>query len=393
MKTLLHFLAATLLAQMANAQNAEEHELQRIITMTKTLNGGGIAGLLKQAKENAWEVPHIPSQWHVEHVSKVEWKSSDITARQFGKSLAKQLAEEASKVQLLSVDNALYDETTLLIDLSDWCAATDGYGNIYLAQRSLDIAAVGVARLAANLDFQIKKIDSLLSRMNPSWMSAEVSQRVLNKDAGAYIFPEANREKMERIWGSGRIIMRMKANPEIKSDLESRGIADSLYRSKAVEENLSFFDDVEVGQLNPITLVNLWDYNWHGRLVVGLELQGIQKAKALAEFRHAIGKFPEKPIFTAEQLQERERGAAAAVKAGLKVSNMEDSYASPMAAAFALAWKGYLEKQGEDLGKLSPLRYNLDASAYQAYDEVKRGVFFDQDTANARLYEAQTKTP
>jgi hypothetical protein len=120
---------------------------------------------------------------------------------------------------------------------------------------------------------------------------------------------------------------------------------------------------------------------------VGLELQSIQKAKALAEFRQAIGKFPEKPVFTAEELRERDQGNAEAKKRGLKVTNMEDTYSSPMAAAFAQAWKNYLEKHGEDLGKVSSSRSNLDVSAFQAYDEVKRGVFLDQDSQQIKLVE------
>ena len=184
----------------------------------------------------------------------------------------------------------------------------------------------------------------------------------------------------------------MSQNSNGWADAKLREFAQKVHPSKAMEDNLSFFDDIEIAQVTPLTLVNLWDHKWHARIVNGLGLRSIEKARALAEFRHAIGKFPEKPVFTEEQLRERERGAAAAAKAGLKVSNMEDSYATPMAAAFAQAWKNYLEKRGEDLGKLPPSRYNLDAAAYQAYDEVQRGVFVDEDTANSRQHRAQTKT-
>ncbi len=391
MKTILQILIVVLGVSIVNAQSNTKDELKRIDAMNAALAGGGIPGLLEKANEQSWRVPQIPSQWHVENVSKAEQKPVDVAAREFGKRLAQSLDRAAPSMQQLPAGEPLYNETARLLGFSEWCAATDGYGNLFLAQRSLDLAAVGVARLVANLGFPIEKIDGLLPRMNPVWMSIETNQRVLNKDAGVVVFPKAERNDMERVWGSGRILMRMKSNPEIQKDLEGRGIAGGLRRSKAIEDNLSFFDDVEIGQIKPVTLSNLWDYNWHTGIVVGLELQSIQKAEALAEFRKAIGSFPDKPVFTAQQLRDRERGAAEAAKAGLKVSNMEDSYSSPRAAAFAIAWKNYLEKQVEDLGKLPPSRYNLDSSAFQAYDEVQRGMFFDRDTANKRDHEERTK--
>jgi len=391
MKTIFQILLVVLGVSIVSAQGNTNDELKRIAAMNAALDGGGIIGLLERANEQSWRVPQIPSKWHVEHVSKAEQKSADVAARGFGKKVAQSLDQAAPLMQQMPAGEPLYNETARLLGLSEWCAATDGYGNLFLAQRSLDLAAVGVARLAANLDFPAKRIDSLLARLSPKWMSVETNLRVLNQDAGASIFINPNRQEMERVWGSGRIQMRMSRNPETKKTTENSGIAKNLYRSKAIEENLSFFNDVEIGEIQPVTLVNLWDYNWHTGIVIGLELQSIQKAKALAEFRKAIGAFPEKPTFTAQQLRDRERGAAEAAKAGLKVSNMEDAYSLPMAAAFALAWKSYLEKQGEDLGNLPQSRYTLHSNAFQAYDEVQRGAFFDRDTANLKGHEERMK--
>lgn len=392
MKTIFQILAVVLGVGIVSAQSDTNNELKRIAAMNAALDDGGIAGLLGKANEQSWKAPRIPSQWHVEHVSKSEQKLVDLAAREFGKRLAKSLEKEALSMQRLPAGNPLSKQTELLLGLSEWCAATEGYGNLFLAQRCLDLAAVGVARLAANLDFPIERVESLLARTNPAWMSAEVNLRVLNQDAGALIFTSPNRDEMERILGAGRIRMRMARIPDVKADMESRKIAQTLPNLKAINDNLSFFEGVESSQVRPFTLVNLWDHNWHTGIIIGLELQSIQKAKYLKEFRKAIGSFPEKPVFTEKQLRERERGAAEAAKAGLKVTNMEDTYSSPMAAAFALAWKSYLETTGEDLGKLPSSRYNLDTGAYQAYDEVQRGVFFDRDTANMKQYESLTKT-
>jgi hypothetical protein len=392
MKTIFLLLICALGVSIAVAQGTPENEIRSITAMKAALDDGGITALLTKASEQSWKVPQIPSQWHVDNVSTPEQKPVNVAAREFGRKLAERLDDTAPKMQQLPAGDALHDETVRLIELSDWCAATDGYGNVLLAQRSLDIASVGVARLAVNLDFPLKNIAGLLARMNPAWMSVEANQRVLNRDAGEAIFTTPNREEMERIYGSGHRLLEEKRDTNLFAERQKNPRQWRLVETPAVKANLSFFDTAEVGQVKPtVTLLTTWNLNWHGRLIAGLELQSIQKAKALAEFRSAIGAFPEKPVFTAEQLRERERGAAEAAKAGLKVSNMEDSYSSPIAAAFALAWKGYLKKQGGDTGTLPPSRYNLDSAAYQAYDEVKRGVFFDQDTANIRQYEALKK--
>src|SRR5438067_3733610 len=139
MKAILQLIAFIVSVQVGIAQTDANHELQRVAAMSAALDNGGITELLRQAKEKTWKAPHIPSRWHVEHVSKPEQKSADIAARDFGKNLAERLDEEASKTQQLPASDLLYIETSQLIDLSNWCAATEGYGNIYLAQRSLDL--------------------------------------------------------------------------------------------------------------------------------------------------------------------------------------------------------------------------------------------------------------
>ncbi len=387
MKTFLQILAVAFYAQCALAQDSTTAELNRITAMTVALDGGGIAGFLDQTSSGGWKIPHIPSQWHVEHVAKPEEKQIDVAARVFGKALAKRLADESATMQRLPADDSLYTATVRLLDLSEWCAAVDGYGNAFLAQRCLDLAAVGVARLTANLDFPLEQCEVLLGRMQPAWLSAETNLRILNKDAGAVIFTTADREEMERVMGSGNIARRMKANPTLNADLESRGIAKGLRRSKAIDENLAFFDDTEAGQMRPPTLVNTWDKKTHGALVVGLELQSIEKARALIEFRKKIGAFPEKPDFSEEQISMREKRIAESASQGIKISRFEDAYRSPMAAAFAQAWRRYLESETSNVGNLPRQHQNLDAAAFQAYDEIRRHAFLDHDSAA----EQQTK--
>lgn len=376
---------------IANAQNNYNKELERIAFMDAALSSGGIAGLLDEVERQSWKAPVIPSRWHTENVSLTERKPIDIDARELGKKLAKLLDESASKIQKLTVGKELYEMTVRLLDLSEWCASTDGYGNLLLAQRSLDIGAVGVARLAVDLSFPEERIDSLLSRMNPTWMSAHTSQKILNNDAGAKIFESSDREEMTRTYGSGYRFLQEERNPSLLVQRQKNPQQWHLVKSEEIMSNLSFFDKVRIGQVRPVTLVRLWNDNWHLRIITGLELQSVRKAKALAAFRSAIGEFPEKPVFTEKQLRERERGAAAAAKAGLKVVSMEEIYASPQEAGFAQAWDNHLvETFGSRVDAPEEMQ-NLDSTAFQAYHEVQSGIFYDRDTANRKHYEATTQ--
>lgn len=391
MKTIFQVLIFTLCVSIAGAQGDAENELKRIKAMSAALEGGGIAGLIDEAKEQSWKAPHIPSQWHVDHVSKAEQKPVDAAARDLGKRLADRLSELAPKMQQLPVGDLLSEQTESLLDLSDWCAATDGYGNVFLAQRSLDLAAVGVARLAANLDFPAQRIDNLLARMDPKWMSIEANQRVLNQDAGEEIFTALDRDEMERTYGSGQRLLAEQRNPGLFAERQKSPQQWRLVETPEVKANLGFFDGVEIGQVRPVTLVNLWDHNWHLGIITGLELQSIKKAKALADFRRALGEFPEKPVFTAEEISVRDREMADAAKRGIEIVPFEEAYSSPRAAAFAQAWDIYLAKTYGSRGKAPTRLQTLHASALQAYDEVQRGEFFDRDTANMKQYEALTK--
>jgi hypothetical protein len=385
MKKLFQLLAAVLCAHCALAQDSITAELNRIAAMNAALDGGGIDGFLDQARREAWRVPHIPSQWHVEHVSKPEEKPVDVASRAFGKAVALRLSDESAMMQQMPAEEPLFAATVRLLDLSEWCSSLEGYGNAFLAQRCLDLAAVGVARLSADLDFPIQKVDRLLGRMEPAWMSPEANLRILNKDAGAVIFTTPDREEMERIYGSGYRLLAEQRDPALVENRKKSPYKWQLIESPEIRDNLAFFDRLEAGQLGPRTLVNTWDQKLHSAFVVGLGLQTIGKARALVEFRKRIGAFPEKVVFTAEELRDRERGRTEAAKAGLKITNMEDTYASPMAAAFAQAWRRYLESETSNIGNLPQQRQNLDSAAFQAYSEVRQGKFLDQDSQQTAL--------
>ena len=126
-------------------------EIQRVRSLSKTLESGGVYGLCSYIQEHQAPAPYMPSQWRVEHrPGSVEQQMIDLASREFGQQLAVQLATIAPEVQCLPPGDELCRRANMLCDLSDWCASTPGYGNLFLAQRCLDLAAVGMARLTAS---------------------------------------------------------------------------------------------------------------------------------------------------------------------------------------------------------------------------------------------------
>ncbi len=391
MKSTLALLVLFLLMPAAQAQGQDE--MNRITVMRSAVESGDLRSFVDQARRDGWTVPHIPSKWHVENVSSPGRKSIDLAARELGKALAGQLADVAPQMQKTPAGERLDSLTLMLLDLSAWCAMTEGYGNVFLAQRCLDLAAVGAARLTANLDFPLEKCNARLARMYPSWMNVETAMRVLNKDSGALIFTTTDRAEMERIYGSGQHLMAEQRNPKLLAERLQNPRGLRLIETPAVKANLGFFDGVEVGHVKPPTLVNLWDQSWHLRIINGLELQTIEKAKALAEFRRLVGKFPDKSFFSKEQLQKIDQWSRESYEKSkiTRVVTTAGIFDSLERAAFAQAWDSYLVKTYGYQAKAPSELHNLDAPAFQAYDEVQRGVFFDQDSARARRYEERSK--
>lgn len=366
----------TLFACFCSFAYAEElPEMDRINDLAAALQKGGLPELLNIARQHQWQAPRMPSKWSVEHrPGKDEQGKVDLAAREFGRKLAVQLDAVAPVLQDLTPGDELNRQAHLLCDLSDWCASTSGYGNLFLAQRSLDLAAVGLARLVASLDFPLAECEKLAARMSPAWMSVEARARTLNDDAGTNLFAVGGTQaEMEKTWGSGGFLMREKrsgiARPQGKEP--GRGVIET----PTLKANLDFFERDEPSA-EPLTLVRSWDAKRYERIVNGLELQNVNKALALLKFRSVVGRFPEKPEFTEEQLRQHEQAVAEAAKYGIRVSRMDEGQPAGK-AAFEQAWDQRPNKDAQN--------HTLYATAWQAYNEVKTGQFLDQDSRAERM--------
>ncbi len=351
-------------------------EMDRIRGMDAALQKGGLSALLNVARQQQWQAPRMPSKWSVEHrPGSDEQRKIDLAGREFGRKLAIQLDAVAPAFQDLPPSDELKRQALLLCDLSDWCASTPGYGNLFLAQRCLDLAAVGMARLTASLDFPLAECEKLAARMSPAWMSVEARARTLNDEAGTNLFAvNGTQAEMNNTWSSGGFLMRQ--NKSGGSRLSDQKPGPGFVESPTIMANLDIFEDHNEPSPDPLTLVHSWDSKRFERIVNGLELQNVNKALALLRFRTVIGQFPEKISYTEDQLRAREEMRALHEKLGVEANISNNDHVSGK-AAFLYSWDQRKDKVPED--------YNLDARAWQAYSEVKSGQFLDQDTRAERM--------
>ncbi|MGI6496728.1 MAG: hypothetical protein ACOX5G_11730 [Kiritimatiellia bacterium] len=378
-KLIVSIILLATLCSLAHAQ--EPTGMDRVRELDAALQKDGLSGLLVAAREHRWQAPRMPSRWSVGHrPGSDEQTRVDLAAREFGREMAVQLEAVATVLQELPPGDELHRQALLLCDLSDWCASTPGYGNLFLAQRCLDLAAVGLARLAASLDFPLAGCGKLAARMTPAWMGVEARALTLNDEAGTNLFAvDGTQADLEKTWGSGGFLMREKRSGRTRPEGQAPG--RGFVETPALKANLDFFERDEPGT-EPLTLVNSWDARRYERIVNGLELQNVYNALALLAFRKVVGCFPEKIAYTNDQLKEREKMRSLHEKLGIKVNISSNNHVSGK-DAFLYAWDQRKDKDPKD--------HNLDARAWQAYSEVKSGQFLDQDTRAVRMALPATK--
>ncbi len=319
----------------------------------------GVEYFITTAHASGWVAPVMPSQWHIERVSPVATRPARQAARDLGGTLGRRLAELAAKLQTLPPAEELRRTTAALCDLAEWCAATEGYGNALLTQRCLDLAAVGVARLAADEKFPLDKISPLAARLRPPFAGPAVRQRILNAEAGAELFAVAEQADLERTWAAG-----------------ARADAPAALRA-----HQDFFHDERPGRGEPMGLAATWGRKWHERLVDGLDLRTAMLAVSLVEFRRAVGKFPA-PVMAARGA---EPAAARGVPGGLQlVASVRVVPAGQR--AFQEAWAGYLQTAAAGRGAAAGPR--VADAAWMAFDAVAQGEFLDQDTRSEKFVPA-----
>jgi hypothetical protein len=324
--------------------------------------------------------PSMPSRWHLANATAADQRPVEAAAAALGRTLTQQLVGLAPSLQTLPPGDDLLRQTANLCDLADWSAMSPGYGNVLITQRARDLAAVGVARLAADLDFPLAKILPLAARLHPLGPGVAERQRLLNLEAGAEIFRTADQGDLEATWATGARLLAESRQPGPRRGGGARGGDLTVLRA-----HLAFFQDEPPGPGEPATLAVMWDRKWHKQVVDGIESRAAAQAVALVEFRRVTGRFPLQPavdpVAAAADL-----GTAAVMASARGIQLVLPVRTSPLGQrAFEQAWQ--LSPASAPTTRPAPdarRTAHVPILAWTAYEAVQQGEFLDHDTMSER---------
>ena len=342
--------------------------------LSSALQAAGVSNLLTFAKNNGIASPRIPSKWHLEHRTTTdEEKQQSVLARKFGFQIVEALDNEEKQQRDSFADEVLFKQTLMLLDFSDWCMETVGWGNMLLANRCLDLAAVASARLATNTNFPIERCELAVSRLSPEWMSSRARAAVLNNEAGTNLFALAfveSTEELDMACGAGRYLARYK---NIKPPSDTRLPPSRSLDILAAKLNFDFFIDTP-NSPDHKSLNASWDYRMFQRFRHGFATQIQDEAKNVLIFRKTIGCFPEKYARSEEEQRQLEDDIKEYAKVGIKITPPEDEPSfDPLKEAFRRAWnKRATRIKGDE---------KVYVNAFWAYKKVMSGVYGGRESS------------
>jgi len=379
---------------------ANDDEIRKLEEKAAFVRKATLPELLQKVDAQNWVFPVIYSQWHVHEVANEEERPLLNAQRSLGEALAIRLDEWAGAMLAADTFQENKEWSSRLIALARWLSHSSGYGNFMLAARCHDIATVGLARMVADLNHPLEGIAPLLQELDASWKRPQIRAAVLNAEVGTNLFSVAKAQAedghayLERTWNDGRLLRLKHSNPEMQKAFDGsppKGYETiaSLVRDRSLRKEdapiflkkQAFFEDSHLaGASRPITTLSTWNAKWHEKFIVGFALQNLVEIKALLTFRKRVGSFPSKPQFTDEELRKQNDEIAAAQEMGIVIVSFEDTFNSPMQAAFAQAW----EKHATE--KTMSLHY----TASRAYARIQKSLFFDADTEQQELQSGPT---
>ena len=341
--------------------------------MSIQLRQSSPSDFIQAVSSNRWSAPAIWSKWYVDHTGDNNVHDALVRNRVFGRVFVVRVDDWATDMLDATSEQSVTNSSALLA-VADWLASVEGYGNLLLASRCRDIAAVGIGRLVVDLGAPLESVSSLVKRLDAPWTGPVVRADVLNTEAGTNLFnvsgiPVAEAEKrLQDIWRNGQLLRIKYSSPAAKAAFQGQTnagfeVLSSMVQQKRFQpdetaiflQKLPFFADDPYSSIpRPVTLLNMWDAKRHEKLVVGFDLQNATKLKALLAFRSVVGAFP---------------------------ANQDE---------FKSAWVSHIT--GSD-HRINKEKYHIFASAWQAYKEIKSGEFVDDDTREKRLNAQMTAKP
>ena len=386
MKKLLIIISAlgilSRVAFTANPPTDWQEETKRIAQMSEALQKQTIEEFMKTAHRNHWGIPRIPSKWFVDtHVIDEKEKRYLQSVRDFGYQLVLRLEDLAKEQQTLPQDDSLFQRTLLLCDLGGYFTEVAGYGNFFLAQRCIDLSAVGLARLTASMDFPLGKCEELSERMRQEWQEMPYRVQMLNGEANTNIFinTKMNSEQLDDIWGIGSTMQNLIENQAWRTKREEMGWlppsppSPRFVNVGAFTNNLHFFAEPERSEM-PQTLSRSWDCRQHRHVIFGGGwAMARNQALALLKYRSVVGFFPPPFVRSKEEIMRRDAEIEEYAKLGIAITKAEDS---PTYDPLEEAFRRELQKLERE--KAEKCDYS---AAFIVYKTVANNSFVDSDTA------------
>jgi len=259
--------------------------------------------------ESAHPCPPIYSAWHTEHVAKEEARDEKKKNRELGRRIVK-ITEDWSK-DLRSTDELteVHQKTGMVLSFADWVAGEPCYGNLIVAARCQDVAAIGVCKLLIDLEFPMEKIGPLLDRLNADWYEPSARGEAINRELGQPVLKTSGEaeeilEAIDHFWRGGyAVLSKQRCTEEIwESSTKywtASGRATVGEWMAAVREvfpkylDYTFFEDDRLQEVRePWTTYNTWDMKRHELLVTGFRKKNLFMIDSLAQYRRLVGRYP-----------------------------------------------------------------------------------------------------
>jgi hypothetical protein len=373
------------LAVSVNLLAAETQiDTERLKVLQQSLQQQGLVGLLATAQQNGSPAPLIYSQWWVDLITDPKLKTVEQQKRDLGRQLALKLDEEAQRLPKLTTAKDREAALKLLLDLTDWLASSHGYGNLFLLNRSQNLAAVPLAYLTADLSYPASQIELWLSRFKGIQNQIAVRIEILNRELGKEYFKDREyhvsgakkrlwesyggeetfkTNGLEYFWSEGLKAVEQQTAKKLKRRYPEATATD---RPSLPKQEAFFLDDEARLQIpQPYTTTTWWNLKHHYKVLIGIGgEQLLGEIRYLLLFRQQVGHFPTAP--------------PAWWKEG------DSSYYSATDAAFNIAWLPFRGKYGNP---------PPESTAAKLYERIQRGEIRDDDSEEIRSFNASKAGP
>jgi hypothetical protein len=372
----------TMSVNLLAAETKTDPELFK--ALQQSLTQPGLAGVLTTAQQQGTPAPLIYSQWWVELITDPKQKPVEQPQRDLGRQIALKLDEEAQRLPKLTTAKDRESALKFLLDLTDWLTSSHGYGNLFLSNRSQNLAAVPLAYLTADLSYPASQIEVWLSRFKGVQNQVAVRIEVLNRELGKeyfkareYNISEAKKRLweeyggeetfqttgLEYLWFESLKAVEQQTAKKLKRRYYEAIAAD---RSSLPKQEAFFLDDeARLLSLQPYTTTIWWNLKQHYNVLLGIGGERLlREIRYLWLFRQQVGHFPTAPPAW--------------------WTKSKPSYTSATEAAFGTAWIPFREKY-----------HNLfpDATAAKLYERIQRGEIEDDDSEEIRHFNTRKAGP